>query len=292
MTNKAILIGINYIGQKGELKGCINDVKAIYNHLITNAGFNPQDIKILTEISDIKPTTSNIIMNLYELVMETNKPDANIDSLFIHYSGHGTYVRDKGGDENDGNDEAICPVDYGTAGVITDDLLKHVLSNVNPNTKVTAVFDCCHSQSILDLRYRYTVSNINFAENTIDKSKSIEATIIMISGCMDIQTSADAWNINDSNKWSGALTSNLLEVLKESKYNITCRNLLINLTKKIKDQGYTQIPQMTCSKKLNDTDIFSCTSSPKIFLNNDSKKRKCISTDSNIYELSSDILGC
>jgi metacaspase-1 len=30
----------------------------------------------------------------------------------MHYSGHGTQIPDDDGDEADGMDEALCPVDY------------------------------------------------------------------------------------------------------------------------------------------------------------------------------------
>ena len=40
------------------------------------------------------------------------------DSLFFHYSGHGSQQQDSDGDEVDGTDETICPVDYKDAGQI------------------------------------------------------------------------------------------------------------------------------------------------------------------------------
>jgi hypothetical protein len=45
------------------------------------------------------------------------------DALFIHYSGHGGRTRDLDGDELDGWDEVIFPVDYKTSGIITDDVI-------------------------------------------------------------------------------------------------------------------------------------------------------------------------
>ena len=50
------------------------------------------------------------------------------DSLFLHYSGHGGQTFDLNGDEEDGLDEFICPVDYNSAGYIIDDDLKTLLS--------------------------------------------------------------------------------------------------------------------------------------------------------------------
>ncbi len=52
------------------------------------------------------------------------------DSLLLHFSGHGSQKRDTDGDEEDGMDETICPMDYERAGVIVDDELFEVGSTV------------------------------------------------------------------------------------------------------------------------------------------------------------------
>lgn len=44
------------------------------------------------------------------------------DSLFFHYSGHGGQAADLDGDEDDGFDETILPLDFKTAGEIIDDV--------------------------------------------------------------------------------------------------------------------------------------------------------------------------
>ena len=54
------------------------------------------------------------------------------DSLFLHYSGHGSQVRDRSGDEDDNQDEVIMPVDFESAGVISDDVLKALISKKLP----------------------------------------------------------------------------------------------------------------------------------------------------------------
>jgi hypothetical protein len=45
------------------------------------------------------------------------------DSLFFHYSGHGGQTKDMDGDEEDGFDEVVYPVDFETAGHIVDDVI-------------------------------------------------------------------------------------------------------------------------------------------------------------------------
>merc|ERR1712137_1193460 len=78
------------------------------------------------------------------------------DKLFFHYSGHGTQVADTDGDEEDGMDEALCPADFRVNGVIVDDLLHEVLVRKVPaGVQLTAIMDCCHSGTVLDLPYIY-----------------------------------------------------------------------------------------------------------------------------------------
>lgn len=42
---------------------------------------------------------------------------------FFHYSGHGGQVKDEDGDDEDGFDETIMPIDFTTKGQIIDDEL-------------------------------------------------------------------------------------------------------------------------------------------------------------------------
>jgi hypothetical protein len=44
------------------------------------------------------------------------------DSLFLHFSGHGGQTDDLDGDEDDGLDETIYPLDFKQAGMIVDDV--------------------------------------------------------------------------------------------------------------------------------------------------------------------------
>ena len=233
---RALLIGINYFGQKGELKGCINDVSNMKEFISSKCNFS--DIKVLTDDQDEKPTRDNIIAAFKWLVQDVKEGD----SLFLHYSGHGAFQADADNDEADNQDETICPVDYDSAGMIVDDEIHSLL--VRPlfkGVKLTAVFDCCHSASAMDLPFMYrdngeisvVVSNDKYkqqavmsliqagiagisgdkekgmraltqgvkllmkkenkaAQDNAEKEKRSEADVVMLSGCMDCETSADA----------------------------------------------------------------------------------------------------
>ena len=118
---KILLIGINYKNTKDELKGTITDVRNIYNYLIS-IGEKKENIRILSEeVVDGRtiqlPTKINMENSIRWLVDGLN----NEDSVFIHYSGHGSMIRDRSNDERDGFDEVLVPLDFERNSVITDD---------------------------------------------------------------------------------------------------------------------------------------------------------------------------
>ncbi|KIM80480.1 hypothetical protein PILCRDRAFT_73139, partial [Piloderma croceum F 1598] len=155
---KALCIGINYFGQSAELRGCINDARNIQNFIINRFGYKPDDIVMLTDDAQNPrqlPTKENIINAMQWLV----RGAAPNDSLFFHYSGHGGQTKDLDGDEDDGYDEVIYPVDFETNGHIVDDLMHEIMVRpLPPGCRMTAIFDAssCHSGSALDLPYIYS----------------------------------------------------------------------------------------------------------------------------------------
>ncbi|KAK0223350.1 metacaspase [Armillaria fumosa] len=153
---KALCIGINYIGQNGELRGCINDAQNIQRFLIRTFGYKEGDIVMLTDDSRNPrqvPTRDNILHAMQWLVAGA-QPN---DSLFFHYSGHGGQTKDLDGDEADGYDEVIYPVDHQRNGHIVDDLMHQIMVKPLPaGCRLTAIFDSCHSGSALDLPYIYS----------------------------------------------------------------------------------------------------------------------------------------
>jgi len=144
MRKLALLIGINYTGSNMALRGCINDVKSIKEKLVENFGYEDTNIVTLTDDTHIKPTGNNIVMQLYEMVIKANN-NSDIKELWFSYSGHGTAIVDSNSDEDDGKDECLVPLDYARSGVVTDDLLHHIISMLNADKKMTCVIDACHS---------------------------------------------------------------------------------------------------------------------------------------------------
>lgn len=157
---KALLIGINYFGQRGQLRGCINDVKNMSTYLNEYFGYKREDMVLLTDDQQnpmSQPTKANILRAMHWLVKDA-RPN---DSLFFHYSGHGGQTKDLDGDEDDGYDEVVYPVDFRTAGHIVDDEMHRIMvASLQPGVRLTAIFDSCHSGSALDLPYIYSTQGV------------------------------------------------------------------------------------------------------------------------------------
>lgn len=246
---RALLVGINYRGTSAELHGCINDVNNV-EKMLKEREFT--EIKMLNEDVDELPTKVNIYA-AWRWLLHDVKPG---DVLVFHYSGHGGYVRDSSGDEADGRDETLIPLDYQRSGQIKDDTVRQLLVDKVPDgVTLICVFDCCHSGTGCDLRYNY----INPEHNVLTTRKNYnyqntKGTVICISGCKDEQTSADAWEPNvetNQRQAQGAMTYSLLTMLKKHNYSITYRKLISGMRRILARKRYTQIPQLSSGQELN-----------------------------------------
>mmetsp|Transcript_6987 Transcript_6987/g.10403 ORF Transcript_6987/g.10403 Transcript_6987/m.10403 type:complete len:326 (+) Transcript_6987:57-1034(+) len=152
-VKRAVLIGINYVGQQGELSGCHNDVKNISSYLQQVQGFRPQNMITLMDDGVHDNPTYDRILQAFQWVV--NESQAG-DTVWIHYSGHGGRVEDDNGDEDDGYDETLIPVDFQRKGQIRDDdLLRYLVKPMREGVLMTCLMDCCHSGTVLDLPYRF-----------------------------------------------------------------------------------------------------------------------------------------
>lgn len=96
------------------------------------------------------PTKHNMRMALFWLVQGCQPGD----SLVLHYSGHGSRQRNYNGDEVDGYDETLCPLDFETQGMIVDDEINaSVVRTLPRGAKLHAIIDACHSGTVLDLPF-------------------------------------------------------------------------------------------------------------------------------------------
>ena len=244
IIKRALLIGSNYINTpQSRLYGCIQDIINVQDVLIKKYGYMPQNITVLRDdIPGQMPTKTAILSALRSLVSSS----ANCSEIWIHYSGHGTQMKDINGDEKDNLDEAIVPCDYTVGGLISDDVLFDIIKMSLCRTIMC--FDSCHSGTVCDLQYSIQYNNGSFVRSVNNNKIITNPNVIMISGCRDEQTSADTYD-NVSRKNVGAFTNSLLGVLSKSNYvmdimiayNAVCSDLI--------KTGYTQVPTLSSSSQ-------------------------------------------
>merc|ERR1712000_145137 len=289
---KALLIGINYFGQRGQLRGCINDVKNMSGYLNQHFGYKREDMVLLTDDQQnpmSQPTKANILRAMHWLVKDA-QPN---DSLFFHYSGHGGQTPDLDGDEEDGYDEVIYPVDFRTAGHIVDDEMHRIMvKSLPPGVRLTAIFDSCHSGSALDLPYIYSTQGVlkepNLAKeagqgllsivssyargdlggmastamglfkkattgnSTYERNKQTKTSPADVVMWSGSKDSQTSQDANISGEATGAMSWAFVTALKKNPHQS-----YVQLLNSILDElatKYTQKPQLSCSHPLN-TDL-------------------------------------
>lgn len=148
----ALLVGIsNYhaldkASEWNNIHG-VNDVSLI-TPLLKKQGFN---VSVITET---KATHDNILMQLKQLTKRVSRGAV----VYLHFSCHGQPFEDENGDEEDGWDESLVPIDapiaykkgvYEGENHITDDLLAEYLDalrfKLGSKGKLYVVIDACHA---------------------------------------------------------------------------------------------------------------------------------------------------
>lgn len=131
----AICAGINdYPGTNNDLRGCVNDAKA-WSDELNRRGFT----QIVTLLNN-QVTKANIIRNLKNIISKCKDDDV----IVFTFSGHGTFVPDRDGDEPDGKDEALCCYDV----YLIDDEIRSLLNTLPKTVKFIFISDSCHSGTV------------------------------------------------------------------------------------------------------------------------------------------------
>lgn len=139
-TKKALLVAINeYPPHIPQLYGCVNDSFLVNRTLQEVYGFPTKDIHM---VHNQRATTSKM-KNKIEWLLDGAKSG---DTLLFHYSGHGTQIPERVGDEIDGLDECIVPYDFDfDAPGLTDNDFRELFGNLPAGVKLMVILDCCHS---------------------------------------------------------------------------------------------------------------------------------------------------
>ncbi|KAK4267993.1 hypothetical protein QN277_024702 [Acacia crassicarpa] len=237
---KAVIVSILYRDSRHELKGFINNAKCMRHLLVNKFKFPESSILMLTEEETDPyriPTKYNMRMAMFWLVQGCQPGD----SLVFHYSGHGSQQRDNDGDEVDGYDETLCPLDFETQGVIVDDEINSTLVRPLPHgAKLHALIDASHSGTMLDLPYLCKMKRNDqcvwedHCRRGVWKGSN-GGEVISFSACDDRQTCADTSALSKITS-TGAMTFFFIQAI-EHGHGATYFSILKSMRAAIRNVG-------------------------------------------------------
>jgi hypothetical protein len=145
-TQWAVIIGVGGYESSTvpRLRYSVADADAVYQTLIS-AGFKKENILLLTDKTERKPTLRNIKWALGTFLARSAHKD---DLVMIYFAGHGASEVDQRGIERDGLSKYLVPVDadpddlYSTA--LPMDEMQNVLARIEAE-RVTVFLDACYS---------------------------------------------------------------------------------------------------------------------------------------------------
>ncbi|KAK2677574.1 hypothetical protein RAB80_006314 [Fusarium oxysporum f. sp. vasinfectum] len=250
---KALLIGINYFNQRGQLRGCINDVRNMTAYLSEHFGYKREDMVILTDDQQnpmSQPTKQNILRAMHWLVMTGHITDDEMHRIMVRPLQAGVRLTAIFDSCHSGT-ALDLPYIYSTQGILKE-----------PNLAKEA------GQGLLGVISSYSQGDLGGVASNIFgfikkaangdevrernlRTKTSPADVIMWSGSKDDQTSADATIASQA---TGAMSWAFVTALKKSP-----QQSYVQLLNSIRDElatRYTQKPQLSCSHPLDTNLLF------------------------------------
>ncbi len=252
----ALTVGINeYVDPSARLRGCVNDARD-WAELLRSQGY------ATNVLLDAQATQANIVSALARMVALAGFGDR----IVFQYSGHGTWVPDRDGDEADGRDEALVCYDYREGGILLDDTLQKIFGNLNYGAGALILSDSCHSGTVsrmVNLRRTppgapqplATAKFLSPAEflDDLPTARAVEMeqkaagvsrkTASLISGCSDLEFSYDSSFNGRSN---GAFTRAAIDAFRPG---ISLKGWYDEIRRILPNAQYPQAPQLTSSSR-------------------------------------------
>ncbi len=239
-TKRALLVGISDYGNADEdhnkwanISGA-NDI-ALLTPLFTGQGYS------VASLVDGQATHAGITAALEQLASDSKKGDI----VYIHFSMHGQPFEDLNGDEEDGWDEALIPVDAEmlyTEGVyegknhLLDDELEgyfnQIRNKLGSEGQLVVILDACHSGTISrgdddhirGTREGFTRSGKDYTPDrtqetndyfTVASTKN-QSPVMFIEACRSYQVNREVRDV-DTNTWYGSLSYYIAQSMKDNK---------------------------------------------------------------------------
>ena len=252
---RAFMVGISHYDtaltgyQWNNINGT-NDVQLL-SPILKKQGF------YLSTLLDEKATYQNITNQLSAFTNQTKKGDI----VYLHFSTHGQPVEDINGDEEDGWDEAIIPIDAykiykkrvyeGKKHLLDDQLntyIKKLRTKIGPSGFLYVVIDACHAgtssrandETIRGTKVGFTYNNKVFKPSVQKKSHyKVEASakmshVMYLEACRPDQVNME---IKVKDRRYGPLSYNISQALLAKPLSTNATEFLNSVKSSIMNGG-------------------------------------------------------
>lgn len=257
-TKRALIVGISDYGNAKEDPNKWSNISGANDVALLSPLFKQQGYKVTT-LSDTQATYSGITSALKKIAKQSQKGDI----VYLHFSMHGQPFEDLNGDEADGWDEALIPVDAqmhyakgkyeGKKHLIDDELEKYISQirgKIGTNGQLYVVLDACHSGTssrgdedrVRGVRDGFTRSGKYY---TPDRSKETneyfkiptakgQSPVTILEACRSYQLNREVRD-TATNVWYGSLSYYIAKAMNE--YEIGQSNAWIDYVKTEKSKN-------------------------------------------------------
>ena len=252
---RAFLVGISHYDtaltgyQWNNING-VEDVKLL-SPILKRQGFS------LITLLDEHTTFANITRQFSQFINCTKKGDI----VYLHFSTHGQPIEDLNGDEEDGWDESIVPIDAykiykkgvyeGKKHLLDDQLnlyVKKLREKIGPKGFLYVVIDACHAgtssrandDAIRGTHVGFTYNNKIFKPSTSKKSHyRVEAStklsnVLFIEACRSDQVNTE---IKVDGKRFGPLSYNIAHALSGFTLTTNANEFIENIKRSLNKTG-------------------------------------------------------
>lgn len=239
-TKRALLIGISDYGNTDEDPNKWANISGANDVFLLTPLFNEQGFNV-TSLVDAQATHAGITKALKKLVKNSKKGDV----VYIHFSMHGQPYEDLNGDEEDGWDEALIPVDaemlyaegvYEGKNHLLDDELEvyfnDIRSKLGSEGQLIVILDACHSGTasrgdddhIRGTREGFTRSGKDYTPDRTQETNDYftvattqnQSPVMFIEACRSYQVNREVRDV-DTNTWYGSLSYYIAQSMKDNK---------------------------------------------------------------------------
>ena len=253
---RAFLVGISHYDTA--LTGYQwNNINGVEDVNLLSPIFKKQGFQT-TVMLDEQATYDNITRQLSTFIKTTKKGDI----VYMHFSTHGQPVEDLNGDEGDGWDEAIVPIDAykmykkgnyeGKKHLLDDQLnvyVKRLREKIGTKGFLYVVIDACHAgtssrandEAVRGTKVGFTYNNKVFKPSLQKKSHyKIEANpqlsnVLFIEACRPDQVNTE---IKVGDKRYGPLSYNIAQAITTNTLSVNADEFLKSLKSSIMNGGH------------------------------------------------------